>query len=336
MSLKIRLSSQTLGTLGVAWMVGVSTLGSAATFPVVGDVSVEENRHAGLGFPSQIDDADVLVSRKQYLINWNSDLRAPSWVAWLLNKRYLGDVARSSGFRVDHELSSYLNEVGRASVGPDEYRGSCMDRGHQVASGDRTATYGDNVATFVMSNVSPQSAFLNRRTWLSFERFLRNLVLEQGKEVFIYAGSGGRVLGKMGINRDIQVRAKNYKIAVIKPAGYDHNPKNMRVIAVEFPNVTSTGSNPVSDVKQACYDSEHTMRVVDTNRQPYWRQFSTDVEAIEASSGLDYSFLYDIPTISDEELEELIQGQILNSKSFTSLPQKVGSMVTSLYHDLMD
>ncbi len=40
----------------------------------------------------------------------------------------------------------------------------------------------------------------------------------------------------------------------------------MRVLAVEFANKTSTGTNPVSDARQACFDSEHTLRLEETNR----------------------------------------------------------------------
>jgi DNA/RNA endonuclease G (NUC1) len=232
----------------------------------------------------------------------------------MLNKRNLGDVARTNTFRLDHQLAGYLAGSDIGPVSPTEYQGSCLDRGHQVASADRTASEADNQATFMMSNVVPQSAHLNRKVWVSFERFLRNAVLEQGKEIQILSGTGGYILGKTGINFDILVHSRNYKIAVIKPATTAKVPQeDMRLIAVEMPNLTSAGTNPVSDQSQACFDSAHLGRLDPESRSPYWRDFVTDLSRIEDITGLDYSYLYEIPAMTDEEMEQMILDQYTHS-----------------------
>lgn len=324
-----------LALLGVLLKADSSFAGYNVSAPVIGEIPLEDNQHAELGLPQSQSESEVLISRKQYVVSWSGEQRTPMWVAWLLNKRLLGDVPRSNTFRFDSTLQEHLTEQQYTAVEPDEYRGSCIDRGHQVASADRTATLADNQATFFMSNVAPQSAFLNRRVWLSFERFLRLLVLEQGKEVYIYSGSSGRSLGKIGSNNDINVRSSNFKIAVIKPAGSKWDTSEFQVLAVNFSNVTSAGTNPVLDRKTACQDSENTARLSDTNRQPYWKRFVTDIQTIESLSDLDFSFLNELNAISNDELDALIEEQLARYQ-FRSFPEMVMDRLTSFVVEIGD
>jgi DNA/RNA endonuclease G (NUC1) len=205
-----------------------------------------------------------------------------------------------------------------------------LDRGHQVASGDRTASLSDNQATFMMSNISPQSAYLNRRPWVSFERFLRNVVLEQKKEFYIYSGVTTESQGRVGVNRDIAVHARNFKIAVMKPAGNAHmNPSVMRLIIVEMPNVTSTGTSPIKDPEQACYDSQHTMNLELDNREAYWSPYLRTLDEVSESTGLDFEFLRNIPEISADELDEIIAENVQKGFQNSSIPKLIQGAVQS-------
>jgi DNA/RNA endonuclease G (NUC1) len=273
---------------------------------VVGDTPIDDNPQVVLGLPSSGNESSITVSRKQYVLSWNFDKRIPEWVAWSLNKRQLGDVTRSNVFRLDRDLDEALADQELDSVGPNDYKGSCLDRGHQVPSGDRTARDLDNEATFLMSNIMPQSAYLNRRTWVSLERFLRRQVLENNQVIQIYAGAipYSRENG-IGPQKNIQVPAANFKLAVFMPRPRDRDQK-AKFFVVNFPNVTSKGTNPVKDQKQACWDSEHTVRLDETNRQPFWRDHLTKLNSVEKHSGIRFDFLSDAHEMTSAEVDALI------------------------------
>ena len=294
-----------LKVLAVASLT-VSGAGEAAI--VIGDVPLDENPHAALGLPSADPATAITISRRQYALSWDFERRVPQWVAWTINKRVLGDATRTSNFRIDRDLDEALVDQNQESVVPDDYTGSCLDRGHQVPSADRTASKTDNQTTFLMSNIMPQSAYLNRRLWVALERFLRRRVMEKSEHVQVFAGAivdpEGRAIGP---NKDIQVPLTNYKIAVLMPATRVKPHKDqMRYFVVNFPNITSKGTNPVVDHKQACYDSEHTIRVDEKNRSAVWRKFLIDLKSVESKSHVDFDFLKDIHQMSAEEVDQLI------------------------------
>lgn len=289
----------------------VSLTGPAdAAPPVVGDVALNQSRHVSLGIPIGNDRSTVVVSRAQYALGWDFVRRGPAWVGWELTKKQLGTVKRSNVFRIDHDLEEYLSKIKRGSVKPDEYKGSCLDRGHQVASADRTALLSDNQATFMMSNVVPQAAYMNRVTWASLEQFLRDIVLYQNKELSIYSGTVYGPSQGIGTSHDIQVPTKNFKLIVIKPAGVPAGLKNMRLLVVDVPNLTSKNSDPVRDYQQACEDSAHTARLDESNTKAYWRSYLSELNIVQGESRLGFSFLSSIPKLSKAELDALLQTQI--------------------------
>ena len=274
---------------------------------VVGDIPLEKNPQVSLGRPSSSNSNAITVSRKQFVVSWDYRLRIPEWVAWTLNKRLLGDVARSNTFRFDWDLDEALVERNHESVSPTDYAGSCLDRGHQVPSGDRTASDTDNESTFLMSNIIPQSSHLIRTIWVSLERFLRRQVLELNQVIQIYAGSVPDPKGSaIGPDKDIHVPSANFKVAVFLPKRGSGDQAKVRYFAVNFPNVTSKGTNPVKDHKQACWDSEHTARLDEKNRRPLWRVYLTKLSAIEKASGIKFSFLHRAHEMSVKEVDELI------------------------------
>lgn len=306
--------------------IGLATA-AAPTYGVVvvGDAPIEGNPQVVVGVPHSDTETSVTISRKQYVISWDYERRIPEWSAWILNKRLLGSVARSGDFRLDWDLDEALADEGRTSVGTNDYKGSCIDRGHQVASADRTATDNDNRSTFLMSNVMPQAAYMNRRTWVSLERFLRRQVLENDQHVQIYAGPiMGRRRPGIGPDKDILVPEWNYKIAVLMPASRDTPQRNqMRFFVANFPNVTSTGTNPVDDQEQACWDYNHTMVPDDSNHQAYWRGFVTGLKDVQAESGVSFDFLDGIHEMTADEVDQLISQdhqQTVTSKLPESVP----------------
>jgi endonuclease G, mitochondrial len=286
---------------------------------IVGDAPIKGNPQIEMGEPSQ-SNTSIIISRKQYVISWNYALRTPEWVAWTLGSDSLGSTPRTNVFRLDHDLEEALVDQNQKSVEPNDYKGSCLDRGHQVASSDRTHSKTDNQATFFMSNMIPQSAYLNRHTWASLERFLQRQVKDNALQFQIYAGtipdSKQRAIGP---DEDILVPAANFKIAVIEPDKRNRGKKEQyKFFVVNFPNVTSKGTNPVTDHKQACLDSEHTMKIADTNKEAYWREYLSNLTQVEHDSGIDFSFLKSGHEMTEDEVDALISED--KSKPTTDSP----------------
>ena len=113
--------------------------------------------HITLGNPSNattnIENSDnYLMEKSQYVLSYNRNKGTANWVSWQLNKSWLGDVERQDDFRLDESLPEDWYHAR-----PSNYRNSGYDRGHLIPSADRTANENDNSATFLMTNIIPQS-----------------------------------------------------------------------------------------------------------------------------------------------------------------------------------
>lgn len=276
---------------------------------IIGDVPIDENPNAAFGLPRSEYSHSILISRSQYVISWGIDRRAPDWVSWSVREQNLGDYPRGKAFHVDQDLEATLREQNRKSVSPSDYRNSCLDRGHQVPSADRTATQTDNESTFLMSNVIPQSAYLNRRTWVSLERFVRRRILMKNEHAQIYAGAiYSQTPGTIGPAKDIHVPESNFKIIILFPnEGAEQQRKNAKYFVVNFANVTSQGTSPVVDYAQACVDSAQTPRLADHESQPLWRPYLAHLNMVEEQSGLSFAFLQSARQLSIPEVDQLIE-----------------------------
>lgn len=275
---------------------------------IIGDVPLSENSNVSLGRPTDFGRIPIIISRSQYVISWNVETRSPEWVSWALRPESLGDASRSNTFHLDKELDMVLRDQNLKSVSPNDYRGTCIDRGHQVPSADRTASDVDNQSTFFMSNVTPQSAFLNRRLWVSLERFIRRRILAQGARAYLITGSIYDAESQsIGPNQDIKVPKSNFKVVVFtqgetrsglaSPSGF---------MVINLPNITSRGTNPVTDYRQACIDAGKAGKLEETNVQAIWRPYLEDITAIESSSGISFEFLRSIHQMTPGEVDELI------------------------------
>jgi endonuclease G len=141
------------------------------------------------------------------------------------------------------------------------YSGSGYDRGHIVPSADRSLTVEDNAATFLMTNMMPQSADNNRNTWGNLEDYCRDLV-SRGKELYVVAGpfgSQGELKGK------VTVPKSTWKIVVVLDspgAGLDGINASTRIIAVNIPNEQEINND--------------------------WRAYKVSVDQLENLTGYDF------------------------------------------------
>jgi len=262
---------------------------------VLGDVSLDDNVNIALGRPRSNDEPEILVSRDQYVLSWNEDRRDLNWAAWRLTSDDIGNTSRQNDFAVDSDLEDYLSSQDDEAVGPSEFQGSCFDRGHQVPSGDRTASIGDNRATFLMSNMLPQTAYLNRVTWEHLEAYTRKLV-QSDDDPTVYVIAGPIFSAKpsdIGPGDDIQVPSKNFKVVVEQLPGKSGSKPKFHVIAVIMPNLTSAGTDPVKDHTTACADSHKLLEsFVATYAANDWKRYEVPLAQVEREADIDLSFLH--------------------------------------------
>lgn len=251
---------------------------------VIGDVALKDNANLA-GFMPSSESSEVIISRKQYVISYNKERRSPNWVAWKVEANQLGSSGRTNVFSQDSELETYLNRTatGSHAVEPTEFQGSCFDRGHQIPSADRTDTAANNQTTFMMSNMIPQTPYLNRVIWEHFEHYTREIV-RQGKKVYLIAGPVyDENFGFIGPQKDIPVPSKDFKILIILEA--NQTPKdinqNTPIISVLMPNVLEDGSKPLDHAK-LCGTSP-PINVLNVND---WEQYKTSLAEIKRVSGL--------------------------------------------------
>jgi endonuclease G, mitochondrial len=218
--------------------------------------------HLALGNPSGAAasvyyPSNYLIQRPQYALSYWRDGGIPNWVSWHLSAQDHGSAPRTTSFYTDTSLPT-----GWYRVSTTNYTNTGFDRGHNCPSADRTLTAEDNKATFLMTNVFPQTPDNNQGPWADLEDYCRDLAV-QGYELYIICG-GDDSRGWIASGR-VNVPAYTWKVIVALPEGTDDLARistETRVIAVEMPNVQGIRSDD-------------------------WRWYRTTVDQIEYDTGYD-------------------------------------------------
>ncbi len=237
---------------------------------------------------------DIIVLEKpQFTVFYNSAKLIPEFVLWHLENSDLGAEGRSNDFRPDFQLPENLYRVKKRDY---QYTRYGFDRGHVCPSADRTDTKENNSATFLMTNMIPQSPDLNRIVWKDLEAYERELAV-QGNELYIIAGQFG--LGGTGATGtfleipveqtgapesfSIAVPAYCWKIILLLPPGEN-----------DLQRVTS--ETPVISV---CMPNEQGLQ-----QRGSWTAYLCSVDYIEEQCGWDFF------TALDDEIENEIESRI--------------------------
>ena len=260
----------------IAWILILTIAISVSACRNPNDIG-KDNLNLLMGNPSQATSSpsnseNYLIARPQYALSYAKNKGTPNWVAWELNASWLGDSGRVGKFAPDEELPADWERVR-----PSDYTGSGFDRGHMVNSEDRSRSAQDNIPTFLMTNIIPQSPDNNRGVWVELENYCRKLV-RSGKELFIISGGHGQGgIGEKGLKATVGrgkvvVPAVMWKVILVldKPnsgvAGVD---RTTRTIAVIIPNKQGIKSDP-------------------------WQQYRVSVQEVENLTG--YKFFTSVPT----------------------------------------
>ncbi|MBD6618470.1 DNA/RNA non-specific endonuclease [Komarekiella sp. 'clone 1'] len=242
--------------------------------------------HLTLGNPSNATTSvsspnNYLLSKAQYALSYSRDRGTPNWVSWQLNSSWLGSTPRQDDFRADTTLPT-----GWYRVTGSDYSGSGFDRGHMTPSADRTSTVTNNSATFLMTNMVPQSPDNNQGPWASLENYSRDLV-RQGRELYIISGTYG--IGGTGsngrkytiTNGKVQVPNRVWKVIVVSNPGVGASgiTTNTRVISVDLPNTQGIRNND-------------------------WRTYRVSVDSIELKTG--FNLLSNVSTSVQSVIESRV------------------------------
>jgi len=211
-------------------------------------------------------------------------------VSWHLTKEHFGDAPRKRKFDPDTTLPS-----GFTRITHEDYTNSGFDRGHMCPHSDRDETKEMSFATFVMTNIVPQSNENNAGAWNQLELYVRFLVTDQGKELYIIAGPQGiRGEGRNGFKNKIAggkvtVPNKVWKVIMVLDANTDDNDvgwvdENTRLIAVIMPNDRSVPQNN-------------------------WWQYRVSVKEVEELTG--YTFFANVPASIITPLKEDVDAEFI-------------------------
>lgn len=290
--------------LAILVQLPLLVFGFTTTSEVIGNLPLDQNPNLSTFFPQNLKHvSEVLISRPEYVLSFNSETRLLNWAAWKLEASDIGHIGRSNKFIADADLQNYLNKFNKQAILPSDYFESCFDRGHQVPSADRDITVEINQITFFMSNMIPQTASLNRYVWAHLESFTRDLVVNQNKKVYIIAGPiFDEDFGKIGPNKDIPVPSKNFKMLVVLEKDQTLKDINLetKIISVIMPNVLRSGERPLDNKTQLCEESKFAPKppsppspapsapIVTPEPHPLnddWKKFEVPISEIERLSG---------------------------------------------------
>lgn len=266
-----------------------TTYGAIVEFTTTsGSPSLPDNHHSLLGNPSSavtnvLYADNYLMEKSQYHLSYSNSRLTANWVSWHLNSSYIGSTPRQDDFRADNTLPSGWYRVLQTDY---QYSTYGFDRGHMCPSADRTLTVADNSATFLMTNMIPQSPNNNQRTWNYLESYTRDLVYE-GNELYIISGTYGKggtsAKGTFSVlGSGVTVPSHVWKIIVVLPNGNnDLNRINTttRVIAVITPNNQTVNEKP-------------------------WSYYRVSVDDVEKLTG------YDFFTNISEEIQAVIEAKV--------------------------
>jgi DNA/RNA endonuclease G (NUC1) len=151
----------------------------ASTITINGDtLSDSSNLHWGMAGP-----IGTVLDKHYFVIDYNDYWKEPYWVAYHLSATDLSGTAhRQDNFRRDEELpASVRSELA-------DYQRSGFDRGHNAPAADFVRSREPMSETFLLSNMSPQAQYLNRRIWERLESQVREEV-SRGRDAWILTGN---------------------------------------------------------------------------------------------------------------------------------------------------
>ncbi|MGE0321499.1 MAG: DNA/RNA non-specific endonuclease [Polyangiaceae bacterium] len=123
--------------------------------------------HLPFGTPPPRSKHQVLRVLRQFVIEYDADLRGPIWTAYRLERADVLEAERRDAFRADPLLDADVRAECR------DYEEPIFDIGHLVPRADMNRSSSAMLNTFLLSNMTPQHCATNRGPWLVLEDLVR-------------------------------------------------------------------------------------------------------------------------------------------------------------------
>lgn len=105
---------------------------------------------------------------RNYSMCYDTENRVALWIAYPLCSLYMGSQGRSDAWDYDPKIPQEYQPMLYSGWPANGY-----DRGHQIPSGSRTATYHENSQTFYFTNMTAQVSSFNQGVWANLENKVR-------------------------------------------------------------------------------------------------------------------------------------------------------------------
>ena len=199
-------------------------------------------RETRYGIPA----ADQVLFNRYYLIGYSYYFRQAKWALEIISsdRKYIApeQVERIDNFRPDFRIP----EMFRADL--VDYKASDYDRGHLVASADKSETKLQNSETFLLSNMSPQVASFNWGVWAKLESEIRRLdAQEKIYETYVISGpvfDFVKLVNSIGTSDDNDVSIP-IPHAYFKSVLTENNRGTLKMWSFIIPNKAT--NNPLED-----------------------------------------------------------------------------------------
>jgi endonuclease G len=229
--------------------------------------------HLVMGNPSKAkhdpdDPNNYLMVKDQFALSYNDKKGTPNWVSYRLRKSDFGNTRRPSSFYPDEHLPRSFHHVKPLDY---QFSKTGFSRGHLCPNNHRSDSPEDAAATFVMTNMVPQTMELNDGAWKDFEIYCANLARKHNKELYIICGPHGvggtsekGVFKTIG-NGHIVVPKECWKVVLVLDGDDAKNPlervnRHSRMHAAVMPNDQSPAGKK-------------------------WRDYAVSVDAVERLTG---------------------------------------------------
>ncbi len=136
---------------------------------------------AAQGLPA-LAPGDEVIAHPGHSLVWSEKYHQPKWTAHIV----MPDIMKGSLARIDTFLPDPMVHGNTALY--YDYLNSGYDRGHQVPSADMRWSQKALEATYLYSNICPQTPDLNRGSWAELEDWGRRYVHYANERVFIVTG----------------------------------------------------------------------------------------------------------------------------------------------------
>ena len=199
------------------------------------------NNYGKYGYVGQ---SDYYLCRDGYAVAYNCTSKQPNYVVYILTKKsVLKYIKRKNQFSPDLSLPK------KCQSQLSDYRKSGFDRGHLTPYASIDFSPRSAKQSFLLSNISPQRAGLNRKGWAKLEQIVRSWAIKK-RILYVYTG----VIFDDDKNKTIgpnKVIIPKYFYKVI------YAPKLKKVLAFLMPN------KYVPATKQAIINSQVSVKEIE-------------------------------------------------------------------------